>query len=205
MDDAALIRLVYYFCCGIGIKAVADALGISRKSVRDHYLDLRARLRKPKFRRWHAVYGALATISDQAEESYLRGAFIEALATCHYSDCHANYDKGNRKSRICRRCPLSHAFSSPELTAEAIGAIDDIRAFYTRLGIRGEPAGDKLSEFFERLVHSSVVSCVGENSNRLANGLPNPADTEFQGIGTLIAMLMDDLADDHAPRIDEPS
>lgn len=204
IDDTALIRLVYYFCNGVSPKAVADTLGLSRKSVRTHYLDLRTRLCKPTFRRWVSVYSTLPTVSDPHQETELRGAFLGALSACHYSGCFANYAKGNRVKRICRHCPLSQAFGNEAKTSQAVDAIDGIRALYKRLGIRGEPAGNKQSEFLERFIHASVIASVRQNSKRLPNGLLNPADTEFQAVGTLVAMLMDDLADDMGPRFDGP-
>ena len=74
------------------------------------------------------------------------------------------------------------------------------RTLYKRLGIRGESKPDKLTVFFECLVHACVLAGVRENSKRLPNGLLDPSDTGYQAIGTLLAMLMDDLADDYAPR-----
>lgn len=203
IDDAALIRLVYYFSNGISVKAVAGTLGLSPKSVRAHYLDLRARLKKPKFARWHSIYTSLVSVPSLVQERMLKAGLIEALAVCYASKCYGNYASGNRKNRMCRRCPLPHAFTMSANAADAIGAVDEITAFYRRLGIRGE--GGSLDAFFERFLHTSVIACVREHSRRLPNGLLDPADTEFQAIGTLIAILMDDLSDDHTPKLAGPS
>lgn len=199
-DDPTLIQLVYYFCNGISVKAVAGTLNLSRKTVRAHYLDLRARLTKPKFARWHRVYSALVMVPNRAQERLIKAGLIEALAVCYYSACYANYASGQRKKRICRNCPLPHAFGERENIDNAVGAIDDISAFYRRLGIRAETQADKQRVFLERFIHACVIASVRENSKRLPNGLLNPADTDYQGAGSLLAMLMDDLADDQGPR-----
>ena len=130
----------------------------------------------------------------------MRGAFFEALAVCHGSNCYANFAKGNRIKRICRRCPMPYAFRTDAHADDAVAIVDIIRALYHRLGIRGQSADDNLGEFFERFVHSSVIATVREQSKRLPNGLLDPKDMDFHGAGTLIAMLMDDLADGHNPR-----
>ena len=202
-DDATLIRLVYYFCNGIGIEPVSKTLDLSRKTVRAHYLDLRKRLGKPKFGRWHSAYKIMPMIADPETEQRIKGGLIEALAVCYFSSCYTNYASGNRKSRTCRRCPLSHSFASSDSSDDAIAAIDQISAFYRRLGLRGQTAPDKLTEFFERLIHASTIQSVQENTRRLPNGLLDPSDHTSHAVGTLLQMLIDDMADDHAPRIRE--
>lgn len=200
-DDHTEIQLVYYFCNGISIKAVAETLSLSRKTVRAHYLDFRARLRKPKFLRWHGVYTAMVAVSDPEQERKLKGGLIEALSICYFSGCYGNFASGQRRRRVCRSCPLPHAFTTTENTSDAIDIIDQVSAFYRRLGIREDAAPNKLGMFYSRLIHASVIACVRENSKRLPNGLLDPADREFQAIGTLLALLMDDLADDREPQL----
>lgn len=204
IDDQVLIQLIYYFCNGVSVKAVAGALDLSRKSVRAHFLELRARLKKPKFSRWHAAYSVIGTVGDPERERLIKGIVLEALAACHYSGCTKNYANGNRKNRICRTCPLPHAFRQSQKVTESIGVVDEVAAFYKRLGVRSDEKPDKLSVFFERLIHTSVITSVRENSKRHSNGLLDPSDYDFQAAGTLITILMDDLADDHTPRFDKP-
>lgn len=200
MDDATLIRLVYYFCNGMPLEAVAKTLGLSRKSVRAHYLDLRARLTKPKFRRWHALYNAFVAIPDEKEERRLKGTLMELMAGCYYSRCYGNYASGNRKNRICRRCPLSQAFSKAGHLDSAIEGIDAVSAFYRQLGLRGDVAPDKQTVFLERFVHASIVACLRETAKKQPGGLLDPKDDGYQGMGTLLVMVMDDLAADNEPR-----
>jgi hypothetical protein len=203
LDDETLIRLVYFFCNGIGIDSAAVCLGLSRKTVRGHYLDLRRRLLKPKFRRWHRVYSAIGTVTDQAKAYRIKGAAIEALTVCYYSACHTNYTSGNRKSRMCRSCPLPCAFTKLDIATEAIGVVDAIQSLYKSLDIRGDVRPDKLSVFFERFVHAGVLASVRLKSKLLRNGLLDPKDTDFEGAGTLMLMLLDDMSDDHQPRFSE--
>ena len=201
MDDATLIRLVYFFCNGIGVKALAAALRLSRKSVRAHYLDLRSRLRKPKFARWHALHTALPRIGDPQRERLVKGGLIEAMAACSTSGCAENHASGNRANRLCRSCPLSHAFPTARGLADALGAVDAVTALYRRLGIREDCDGGRMDQFLERLIHASTLASVRANSRRLPSGLLDPKDSAHLGVGTLLAMLMDDLADDTAPRL----
>lgn len=195
-DDQTLVQLAYYFCNGISVKAVAETLNLSRKTVRAHYLDLRARLSKPKFSRWHSVYTVLVSVSDPEQERKIKGGMIEALSVCYFSGCYGNFASGQRKRRICRSCPLPRAFTTSQNTADAIDIIDQTSAFYRRLGIREDAAPNKLDMFFARFIHASVIACVRENSKRLPDGLLDPADNDFQAVGTLLTMLMDDLAGD---------
>jgi hypothetical protein len=200
LDDETLIRLVYFFCNGIGIDSAARRLGLSRKTVRGHYFDLRRRLVKPKFRRWHRVYSALGVVADQAKVYRIKGGVIESLAVCYYSDCHTNYVSGNRKSRMCRSCPLPCTFTKLDIATEAIGVVDAIQSLYKRHDIRGDVRPDKVSVFFERFVHVGVLAGVRRKSKSLSNGMLDPKDTDFEGAGTLMLMLLDDMSDENNRR-----
>lgn len=204
MGDETLIRLVYYFCNGMPVDAVAKTLELSRKSVRAHYMELRTRLTKPKFRRWHAVFNALVAIPDPEEGRRLKGTLMELMAGCYYRKCYGNFVTGNRKQRICRKCPLRGSFDDASNLESAIDAIDTISQFYRTLGIRNDVVPDKQAVFLGRFIHSSVMSCLQEKSKKQANGLLDPNDQEFEGAGTLMRLLMDDLAADNAPPIGEP-
>lgn len=177
----------------------AKILKLSRKSVRAHYLSLRTRLTRPSFRRWHRVYSSLPNFSDSETEHRIIGGVIEIMAVCYYSGCYDNYSKGNRKNRICRTCPLPHAFRECSNTLNAIEAIDEIRAVYKSLCIRGERKPDKLTIFFERFIHVSVMASIAQHSKLLRCGLLDPSDLDYLGGGTLLMTLMDNLANDNAP------
>ena len=199
IDDQALIRLVYAFCQGASIDAAAKSLGLSRKTVRAEYLDLRSRLKKPAFRRWHGHNRALYWHVEPEADRLLRWTFIDVLAECYGNEtCYRVFRRGNRQERVCRSCPVPPKFRSLEAAGEAVAMVDTIRTFYARLGLR-EPDAGKPRIFGERLIHSSVIAAVHENTKRLPNGLLDPSDQGYLAIGQLLLMLMDDLAADQDP------
>lgn len=207
IDDQALIRFVYGFCQGASIAAVAGSLGLSRKTVRAEYLDLRGRLGKPAFRRWHGHDRALYWHVEPDTDRLLRWTFIDVLAECYGNEtCYRVFHRGNRKERVCQSCPVLPRFRSPEATAAAVAMVDAVRTFYARLGLR-EPNASLPRIFGERLIHTSVVAAVRENTKRLPNGLPDPSDQGYLAVGQLLVLLMDDLAGEQAseaPRLGDP-
>ena len=129
-------------------------------------------------------------------DALIRTTFIDVLAECYDNDtCYRVFRRGNRKTRLCRTCPVPSKFSTVENARDAVDLIDAMRAFYARLGIR-EREGDRLARFRDRLIHSSVIATVRENTRRLPNGLLDPSDLEYLAIGQLLRLLLDDLADD---------
>ena len=198
IDDAALIRLAYAFGQGIGIEAAAKANGLSRKTVRSLYLDLRSRLAKPAFRRWHSLRRALVRRVNSDVDLLMRAAFIDVLADCHANGtCYRVFRRGNRKDRLCRACPIPSCFPTAGAAAEAVAMVDTVRSFYGRLGIR-EPGSETPVVFRLRLIHSSVIASVRESTRRLPNGLLDPSDQDYLALGQLLLLLMDDLAADQA-------
>ena len=197
IDDRAVFRLVYGFSQGAGIAAIAASLGLSRKTVRAACLDLRPRLTKPEFLRWHRLNRALAHDLTREADALIREAFVDVLAECANNEtCGRVFRRGNRTTRLCRSCPLPAKFTGPECAEEAAGLIDDVRSFYTRLGLR-EPGPLTPRRFRERLIHTCVIVSVRENTKRLPNGLLDPADHDYLAIGPLMLLLLDDLAADH--------
>ncbi len=193
LDDPTLIRLAYGFCQGISLDAMAAAYSVSRKTVRDVYLDFRARLKKAAFARWHRQNRILVHVVDPEADMLIRTAFVDVLNECAGNEnCYKVFKRGNRAKRVCRACPLLGKFSSPEIIQEAVDMLDTIRNFYGQLGIR-ERNVDRTANFRERLIHTSVIAAVRENSKRLPNGMLDPADDEFLAIGQLMLVLMDDL------------
>ena len=67
-NEATLIRLVYCFCQGISIAVTARNTGLSQKTVRKHYLALRALLLRPAFNRWHGTNTRLLTLETPEQE-----------------------------------------------------------------------------------------------------------------------------------------
>jgi len=197
VDELTVIRLAYCFCQGLSLQAAAHATGLSAKTVRSHYLALRQRLLKPAFNRWHGVHTHLVRVPSPEEEIALRIGYIATLATCAGNEtCTRNYRLGNRKRRQCRSCPLATALSDARRGA-AYALIDTVHAFYERLGIRGEKDRPPELLFLERLIHTNTVASALEHSRRTTSGLFDPNERTFLSGGTLLDLLLRDLA--HRP------
>ena len=191
-----MIRLAYCFCQGISTAVAARNTGLSVKTVRGLYLDLRARLLKPAFNRWHGTNRMLTSVTEPEHERIIRVEYFETLAACGMNEtCRRNFRLGNRKVRQCRACPLGKTYSD-ERRAEAYTVIDAVHDFYERIGIRGEK--DRLAAllFRERLIHATAIGTVQAHSRKRANGFFDPAERSFLGGGTLLDALLTDLAND---------
>lgn len=196
MDEATLIRLLYYFCNGMPVRPVAATLGLSVKTVREIYIALRRRLTKPKFNGWHGAYRRLLNMPDIEVEGQIRAAFIDTLAECGLNEtCYRNYQLRNRKSRLCRACPLPNRFSSAERVREALDVIDTVRAFYKMLRIRGETDTDPPVLFRLRLIHTTTIATAREASGKTPTGLANPIDPSPLSVALLLDVLFTDLAE----------
>lgn len=200
-DEATLIRLVYCFCQGIPLKIAASSTGLSIKTVRGVYLDLRKSLLKPAFNRWHGTNSRFAKLPGLAFEVALRVSYFDMLARCAGNEtCARNFRLGNRKRRQCRACPLAEIVSD-ERRAEAYILIDTVHEFYERLGIRGEKGIPPTLLFRERLIHTTVIATVQNHSDKLESGLFDRAERAFLSGGTLLdMMLIDQIKTFHAPK-----
>lgn len=190
-EDAAFVQLVYCFCQGIGLAVAVRTTGLSQKTVRKHYLALRALLVRPAFNRWHGTSIRLLKLDDPEHELMVRLTFFGRMAECaQNAHCARNYRLGNRKARQCRACPLKRLFPEDRL-ADAYLMIDTVHAFYETLGIRGEKEMNPVLLFRERLIHTTVVGTVHNHSRKLPNGFFDPADTGFLSGGRLMDALLE--------------
>lgn len=188
-DEATLVRLVYCFCQGVPLKIAARSTGLSIKTVRGLYLDLRKRLLKPAFNRWHGTANRFLKLPGPEYEVALRVAYFDMLARCAGNEtCARNYRLGNRKRRQCRNCPLAEVVSD-ERRVDAYTVIDTVHEFYERLGIRGEKGIPPMLLFRERLIHTTVVATVQNHSRKLENGFFDPNERRFLSGGELLHMV----------------
>ena len=189
-DEATLVRLVYFFCNGVPVAIAARNTGLSTKTVRGVYIDLRARLLKPEFSRWHGTSQRLLGLTGPDEEFAVRTLYLDLLGRCAgNATCARNYRLGNRNKRQCRACPLAAA-NSDACRPEAYAVIDAVHDFYERLGIRGEKDIPPAILFRERLVHTAVIGTVHANSKKLDNGFIDPNERAFLSGGELLSVLL---------------
>jgi len=196
IDDSVIIQLAYAFGQGFPLPQAMALTGLSRKTIRHYYQAMRARLMQPKFNRWHGVLALLPTITDPQTTLLVKSTFFDLMAECYASHkCFENYQSGKRKTRQCRACPLNGKFKNALTLAEAYTVIDEVRGFYKNIGIRREADHDPVSLFRMRLMHTSTVIIVQQNSKRLENGLLDPQDQTFLSLGMLLDIMLEDLAD----------
>lgn len=196
LDEGALIQLAYAFCVGTPIDRAALQAGLSSKTARAVYMRLRARLAQPRFNRWHAAYQMLPSATSAEGQFLAREAFLDTLSVCHANEtCARNFALGNRKTRLCRACPLPPRFPEPQRVAEALDVIDRVRAFYARLGIRGEKGSDPVTLFRLRLIHTVTVATTLGASLTPAGVLVRPEKPSFLSVWTLLDLLLTDLTE----------
>ncbi len=196
IDDATMAQVAYYFCHGASVDAVAKTVGVSRKTVRDLYIALRAKLTAPRFSRWHRANRALLNVASEEADLLIRATFFDVLAECGLNvTCQRNFDAGNRKTRLCRNCPLPGKFTAVDHVAEVLALIDAVRAFYHRVGIHGETDKDLVSLYRQRLVHTVVVTTAIAHGRRLKSGLLDPRHRTELSFGTLLLMLQEILTE----------
>ncbi len=190
-DEVTLIRVAYCFCQGIPVKVAARSTGLSAKTVRGLYLDLRARLLKPAFNRWHGTNRMLTGIGVPEHEGIIRMEFFETMAACGMNEtCRRNFVLGNRKARQCRSCPLARAYPDEARCAEAYAVIDAVHTFYEALGIRGEKGRLPVLLFRERLIHTTVIGSVGAESLTRDKGAIHSRNSSFLAMETLLKKLL---------------
>lgn len=188
-DEAAFVRMAYCFCNGVPVAIAARSVGLSQKTVRGVYLDLRARLLDPAFNRWHGTNRRFPNLPGPEYEVMLRAGYFDRLARCALDEtCARNWRLGNRKRRQCRSCPLAETFSD-ERRAEAYTVIDAVHLFYEQLGIRGETAASPVLLFRERLIHTTVIATVQNQSRKLPTGLLDMNDKSFLSVSSLLKVL----------------
>jgi hypothetical protein len=144
--------------------------------------------------RCHSTHRRLLTLPGPEYEAIARVTYFDVLARCAWNEtCFRNYRLGNRKSRQCRKCALADVFSD-ERRDEAYTVIDTVHSFYENLGIRGETGIEPVTLFKERLIHTTTIGTVHNHSRTLPSGFFDPNDRSFLCGGTLLDMLLKDLA-----------
>jgi hypothetical protein len=194
LDDATQLAIVLAFANARSVERCAARVGVTRKRVRDIYIELRDRLTGARFARWHRANVILPGVPDPLALIAMKSAFFDTLADCHANErCYKNFAAGNRKARLCRACPLPARFSNPAAVREALAAVDAVRGFYRTLKIYGERGADPVLLFRRRLIHTAVAAAAVQNTRVLASGLPDREDDGFLSVRTLFETLVVDL------------
>ena len=205
------------FVLGCPIRTCAEGTGVSERTVRETYRDLRARLLRPAFRRWgprDVLFGDLK--EAERHEDRWRDLLARIAGCMARSRCWNDFVSGKRSSRNCRSCPIldfdvvAHfeatraeladdiAAAQQDFLGTAYDLMDDARAFYDRLGWR-EPvtAATDVSIIEQRVFHAHALQKCA-NLTRLSSDGENfdLHDDGFQTFGTLLTLLAQDLMDD---------
>ena len=157
-DLATSVMVIRCFAYGLSVKLTAQKTGLTQKSVRAHFLELRTRLGNPQFAKWHGANTKFLRAPSDNVEDAIRAGYFDQMARCYFNTvCYRNYADGKRRKRLCRKCPLRDRFQSDETLIEALAFIDAIRAFYKHIGI-GSETGEKAAIFKARAIHYSNAS-----------------------------------------------
>ena len=134
--------------------------------------------------------------SEEMEEA-ARDAFFDTLASCYCNrTCYRNFTAGNRKSRLCRTCPIPDRLKTDTYVDDALAVVDGVHVLYGRLGIATEHGMDRVTLFRLRLLHAAVLGTVAANTRRLSSGALDPTHRSFLSFRTLFETLLGDLLDD---------
>jgi len=197
LTEDQLMMIAYNFCHGLPIAAAAKSSTLSEKTVRSLYILLRRRLLRPRFAEWHRANRALTNISDPDVENMMRSVFFDAMSRCYNNQtCWRNYEAGNRKNRLCQKCPLRDAFTNDDNLMLSLNFIDLIRNVYRSIGIgieRGQPSDDI---FRERAIHTATLMTVFQNTRRNERGVLNHGQAGALSFRRLFMTMIEDLSED---------
>ncbi|MCI5045059.1 MAG: hypothetical protein MRY72_10210 [Aquisalinus sp.] len=189
------ILLVKNFACGAPIEDTANVAGVSLRTTRDTFRQLRPRLLRPAFSRWHpddkTFIGQAAKDQHDANWQVLRAA----LGQCHDNKtCWRNYRDSKRVTRLCRSCPISAAYDDAEFIDNAIRIVDHVRAFYSHLGWSTEHDQTNPSQLiYERLIHANVIRKAQEATRKVSEGHFDFEDDSDMSVRTMYGALVADL------------
>lgn len=189
----ATLRLVFEFCQSTPVKYAAINAGTSERTARQTYLELRERLLRPAFNRWHRN-NAYRPAAGAAKSHGARVALLTAKGEClANATCVRNHRAGNRKSRECLSCPISTLVSSKKLRSRHLAHIDLIHSFYEALGIRGERHLSAFDRFHLRETHFIVFLVAHANTRRVPSGYMDTNQETFLSAGTLLKTMLSEL------------
>lgn len=193
VDDPSLVIVVRGFCLGLSVATTARQSGVGEKTTRGLYQSLRARLTKPAFNKWHHGGNRLVRVSSTEIEDAVRDAFFDTLSQCHGNrTCRRNWTAGNRKTRLCRACPIPDRLRDEANVPLALETVDTVHAFYDRLGIKGERGVDRVTLFKLRLLHTATIITMSEGTP-WKSGRMDLAYRDFTSFRTLFETMIAEL------------
>ena len=177
------------FCLNASVKHTARKTGLSEKTVRNLYADLRALLTDPRYRKWHN-YDLESVFAFPGGDKIVAGIWA-CFGACYFHDeCFRNYRYGKRKARQCAVCPVRQAdelapFLTPELVESMLDLIETTRALYqVLLGRSKEDVADQGAAFRLRAYHATIVLTAHRASHTIVDGAVRP-DMGREGPQTL--------------------
>ncbi|WP_316356892.1 hypothetical protein [Devosia sp.] len=192
LSDETVQGLLICFVNGITLAQTAEATGLSRKTVKLVFIDLRSRLKKPAFNPWHQSNDPWPEQRKAQGDASDHFWLSVSLATCDSSRCRRNFQLKNVARRKCRGCVLNDR--SPGAIEHYLSLIDRTHDFYEQLGWRNDTDHPNIVARFElRAAHFLTVWAVASHSRRLSNDLCDPADLGFLSGGSLFVRFHEEL------------
>lgn len=185
--------IVEGFCLQEPIPDCAERVGSSIKTVRAIYRELRSRLVRPEFARWHPVVEQHVNLKAQQKQEAEQKEQYALLGKCYdNTTCWNNFANERRDDRCCRSCPLIPRYGEEE-TDRLLILADSIRIFYGRMGWGRKQQSDSADVMHLRMIHSHVLITAMSETPAGDDGYLDIDDQSFLSLGTLLIELIDHL------------
>ena len=190
-DFDTTLLVVRGFCYGVSVPLAAKQTGLTPKSIRATYLQLREHLLRSEFAPWHRANRVLVTITSKDIQEALRESLFDELSACHANKtCWRNFKTGHRKNRLCRPCPLKTQFTDELRLEEALHFSDTIRAFYAQIGIGHESKFTAIERFKRRAIHTATITAASQATRRGKTGVYDYTDPAPLAFKTLLQTML---------------
>ncbi|WP_117195400.1 hypothetical protein [Rhizobium terrae] len=191
--ELAAYKVVAAFCMSFSIEIASERSGLSWKTTKALYVDLRERLFHPHFNRWHRLNAHADfesfrfLMEDVVRYFYVLGKCAEKKA------CHRNYALGNRANRVCRSCPLLENLDPGDVDG-AVASLHRVQDFYKMLDWRAENDEIHGQVMMKRTYHHGIHHIAYSQTKFAKSGFPSASDDGYLSVAALFQMMIGSLS-----------
>ncbi|MGF1462351.1 MAG: hypothetical protein ACFB2Z_04165 [Maricaulaceae bacterium] len=142
-----LERIVRGFVMVEPLAVIAQDAGVSDKTCRAHWRRVRDLMGRPVFNQWLETADKLF-VQNFGDVTAIEETVLETYAACYQNTrCYSNFQKGLRKTRLCRGCPLLSIMGQDAADLTVHRLTDDLHDLYNHIGLRqerGQPTGQMM-------------------------------------------------------------
>lgn len=193
-DELTAYVVVAAFCLNLSIEAASKRSRLSWKSTKALYVDLRERLLHAHFNRWHEMNSHTDLESFHSFVAEQVRYFFVVAHCAEQKTCHRNYHLGNRKSRVCRTCPLLKFIDPEDDPDDIVASIHKVQKFYQRLDWRAENEVNHGLAMMKRTYHKIIFDTAYLASKVTDRSFPRADDQGFLSVATLFRTMIGSLA-----------